>query len=759
MSVAELQKFTAISKYAKYLDDKKRREVWPETVARYTDMMVQKLPHREERIREVCRSIESFDVLPSMRGLQFGGKPIFQHAGRIYNCTSSYCDRLKFFPEAFYLLLCGSGTGFSVQQRHTQYLPKFSKKRLAGVKLPKKKFIIPDSIEGWADSSAVLLSSYHEEPIVGFEDYHDCEVAFDYTQIREEGSLLSFGVGRAPGPMPLRNSRQRNRNLLNRAIEEKLKKLNSVYAYDFAMHDADAVISGGVRRSATIVLFDLFDDLMMQAKIGNWRAKNPQRGRSNNSVVLHREETDWDKFAKIFDSTRQWGEPGFYWTSDCDIIPNPCVEIGFFCYLLFEQNDTELARILKSYQGPKVAYGNKVALSGWQCCNLTSINGKQVKDEADFYNKCEQASDLGTWQATFNHFPYLGEVTDRIVQKEALLGVSICGIMHKPELLLRPEVLQKGASLVLKKNEEESKLCGINATARATCVKPDGNLGSTLGSFSGAHPGKFKRGFRIVQVNKNEGPYQHFKSVNPAACEDSKWSANKTDDVIRFCVEYEGLMESDLTATQFLDYVKLIQQNWVVPGRVLDRCVNKAACHNVSNTVRVKESEWDSVAKHIFDNRQFYAGISFIGDYGDRDYPQAPFTSVCSREELTKFYGEEIISNNLTESLLSSYGHFSDLWDASEVSLGQHPELALTDGQKEWVCNIKLLADNYFAGDVRKATYLLKDIHNSRWYDKILNDYKPVDYSFMVEETNTVNFQREVACAGGQCEMELADDN
>jgi hypothetical protein len=322
--VRELQKYTAVSKYARFVEELQRRETWEETVGRYRGMLQEKYPDRTFPIAADCEAVEKFEVMPSMRGLQFGGPPIFKHNGRLYNCAGSCLDRLRFFGEAFYLLLCGSGVGFSVQGRHLQHLPGFSKKRLAGVKLPKKKFKPADTIEGWADTANVMMSAYHAEPVVGFEDYHECEPSFDYTGIRAEGSKLSFGIGRAPGPLPLRNANERVRRLLHRAVAEGLERLDSLTAYDAMMHYSDAVISGGVRRSATIVLFDLWDQLMLLAKTGNWRATNPQRGRSNNSAILLRGQVKFEDFQKLFEATRQFGEPGFYWVDHPDGIPNPC---------------------------------------------------------------------------------------------------------------------------------------------------------------------------------------------------------------------------------------------------------------------------------------------------------------------------------------------------------------------------------------------------------------------------------------------------
>jgi ribonucleoside-triphosphate reductase len=759
--VRELQKYTAVSKYARFVEELQRRETWGETVVRYRGMLQQKYPDRADQVAADCEAVERFEVMPSMRGLQFGGPPIFQHNGRLYNCAGSCLDRLRFFAEAFYLLLCGSGAGFSVQERHLRHLPRFSKKRLAGVKLPRKKFKPADTIEGWADTASVLMSAYHEEPVVGFEDYHECEPSFDFTGIRREGSKLSFGIGRAPGPMPLRNANERVRRLLHRAVAEGLEKLNSVVAYDIGMHYSDAVISGGVRRSATIVLFDLWDELMLRAKTGNWRATNPQRARSNNSAICVRGSVQWEDFKKLFESTRQFGEPGFYWVDDPDGIPNPCVEIGFWPFLEVERGAPDAEALTAGYQGPVLhGHGNEevVRLSGWQMCNLTTINAKTLpadrpaKDE-EFLRRCEIASRLGTWQAGFATFPYLGPVSDRIVQKEALLGVSIAGVMHHPDALLDPQVLRAGASRVLLANASEARAIGINPAARATCVKPDGNSASALGSFSGCHGGKFRRGMRLAQANKNEAPYQHFKSVNPRACEASKWSANGTDDVVRFPVEYEGLMESDLTAVEFLGHVRTLQTHWVEAGKVTERCSRPWLSHNVSNTVRVRDDEWGAVAHDIYQHQFQHSGVSFISVYGDRDYAQAPFTGVHDPDEQEGMYGKESLlwAPKLVDFALAV---FPDLWDACDLVLDGWDLTARTPTEDQGFVREAVLgfAQAYFAGDRRKATYCLKDYWNWRKYQELKETYREVDYSLMVEKDGAANFQGEVACAGGACE-------
>jgi ribonucleoside-triphosphate reductase len=756
--VRELQKYTAVSKYARFVEELQRRETWGETVVRYRGMMREKYPDRADIIAEDCEAIERFEVMPSMRGLQFGGPPSSNTTGACSTARVSCVDRLRFFGEAFYLLLCGSGTGFSVQERHLQHLPGFSNKRLAGVKLPKRKFKVPDTIEGWADCANVMMSAHHAEPVVGFEDYHECEPSFDYTGVRPEGSTLSFGIGRAPGPMPLRNANERVRRLLHKAVAEGLERLSSVVAYDAMMHYSDAVISGGVRRSATIVLFDLWDRLMLLAKTGNWRATNPQRGRSNNSAILVRGQVKWDDFRTLFEATKQFGEPGFYWVDHPDGIPNPCCEIGFWTFLSVVAGSDEARELLKGYQGPVRKEGGSIILSGWQACNLTTVNAKTLpadrpaKDE-EFVRRCEVAARLGTWQAGFAHFPYLGPVSEAIVRKEALLGVSIAGVMHHPDALLDPEVLRAGASAVLLANACEARAIGINPAARATCVKPDGNSASALACFSGCHGGKFRKGMRLAQANKNEGPYQHFRSVNPQACEPSKWSANGTDDVIRFPVEYDGLMEADLTATEFLGHVRTLQANWVEAGKVRERCTRPWLSHNVSNTVRVRDDEWPAVAADIYQHQFEHSGVSFISVYGDRDYAQAPFTGVYDEAEQGRMYGPAAVERG-RQLVVMLLVDFSDLWDACDLVLGGWDLAARTPTftQKFLKECVVCFAADFFAGDLRRATYCLKDHWNWRKYQELKATYREVDYSRMVEKDGAANFQAEISCAGGACE-------
>ena len=511
-ALQELQNYTFVSKYARWLEDKNRRETWKEAVDRVREMM-----HTQYADKNIGSDIDwAYDimykkkVLGSQRALQFGGEPILKRHAKIYNCTSSYCDRLRFFQECFWLLLCGSGTGFSVQKHHISKLPSLEHETEEG---QATKYVIDDSIEGWADSLGVLLSSYFSKPIEEFKQYKNTHVVFDYSNIRPKGSSLASGVGKAPGYEPLANGLEKIRTLLDRCITNGQKKLRPIDAYDIIMHSSDAVLSGGVRRSASLALFSHDDVDMAKAKTGNWYSENPQRARSNNSALLLKETTTYEEFELLMQSVKEFGEPGFIWSDSTEMTFNPCVEVGMW---------------------PVDEQSGK---SGWQGCNLSTINCSSIEDENDFYERCKAAAIIGTLQAGFTKLDYLGDISCRIFEREALLGVSLTGTMEKHDLVLSEKVLRNGAKIAVDTNKEISKKININQAARVTCLKPEGTSSSMLGTSSGIHPHHAKRYIRHVQANILEAPYQHFKKLNPQACEKSSWSANNTDEVIKFPIE------------------------------------------------------------------------------------------------------------------------------------------------------------------------------------------------------------------------------
>jgi ribonucleoside-diphosphate reductase alpha chain len=605
-----IQDYMLASRYARYIPELGRRETYPEAVGRVRDMHLRTFPAAEEDIRWAFDQVLDKRCLPSMRSMQFGGPAIEKNHARMYNCTFGICDRVEFFAEGLFLLLCGTGVGFSVEFEHVEKLPPLAASVDEGTVV---HFDVPDTIEGWADAMQELIKSYVEGYLV----------EFNYSIIRARGTVLKTSGGRAPGHVPLRRALERARNILDGALGRKLKPIE---CYDVMMHAADAVIAGGVRRSATICLFSPDDGEMMNAKRGNWFEENPQRGRSNNSVKLIRNETSKAQFLRIFTKQKEWGEPGFYFANDLSHGCNPCCEIGLNPHL--EVKDSE---------------GNVTIESGWQFCNLTEINGSKLLSEEDFRTAVRAATIIGTLQAGYTTFPYLGETTEKLCQREALLGVSITGMMDSPSITLDPVLQQKMARYAIEVNREISLKIQTEPAARLTCVKPAGSTSLLLGTASGIHPRHARRYFRRAQANKTDPVYRFFNDTNPHMCEESVWSANKTDDVITFCVEApeEAILRSEMSAMDLLKHVHSTQQNWVVPGTARPES-NPGLHHNVSNTLTVRDDEWDDVADYIWENRADFTGISMLAASGDKFYQQAPHEEVVTAQDETLW--NELIS-------------------------------------------------------------------------------------------------------------------
>lgn len=840
-----LQDFTFVSKYSHFLNDITRRETWDEAQARVHDMHRYYFqdwgldggiwpfacPQREvdedwlHSVRTIIAECEvaakNREVVGSQRGLQFAGPPVLNHHARLYNCVSSYADRPRFFAELVYLLLCGAGTGFSVQSRHVNDMPTI--KDAATHAINNVTFTIPDNIEGWADAFGLLMASYfmieYRTSCGAYYDFRDRDdsraagehyahkVTFDYRLIRREGAALHGGfldrvIGSAPGPMPLRRSLEKIRSLLDgimdykkgdqaygakyraksiasrwednhrvknsrlrnpsHLVEYSIYELRPIHIYDIVMHSSDAVLSGGVRRSATICLFDADDKEMMQAKTGDWLSTNPQRARSNNSVVLVRGKVTYDQFHRIMDKVKQFGEPGFVWVDDPDMLVNPCVEIGQYGY---------------------IQYGGK-RYSGWQFCNLSTINGAKVRTSEDFYRSCKIAAWAGVLQAAYTHFPYLKDpdmpinATEEITRRESLLGVSITGMSDNPRLFFNAKVLQKGARTVREAANELADMLGIPRPARTTCVKPSGNSSAALGSASGIHAHHAKVYFRTVQANRNEAPLQHIQALNPYMVEQSVWNPNGVDMVVRFPCEIKRDVQTrrDVSATKQLELVKLVQENWVNPGKDESLCAQPWLTHNVSNTIHVNDDEWDSVSRMIYDNRGYYCGISILGAAGELDYPQAPFVEVWDEARIVESYGEgTLFASGLIVDGLHAFKN--DLWPACDAVMGKYtpvkPSLAkeattdltaaqiqaLQDDvkryclQMDWVRRAKKFAHNYFNGNIQEMTYCLKRVHYLKLWRDISREWKDVDFTMMQnDDASQINLASELACAGGACE-------
>lgn len=1108
MSIKALQDYTYYSKYARYNKEAGRRETWGEACERVKGMHLRKYPEAKEEIEWAFELVKQRRVLGSQRALQFGGVPCERKNSRIYNCTVSFCDRVRFFQECFWLLLCGCGTGFSVQKHHVAKLPEFHSFLVDNFSEedPRRKHIysIPDTIEGWADALGILLATYMPHP--DFPEWEGRWVEFDYSLIRPEGSDLASGVGKAPGPAPLRRSLDIIRDLLDRCLNAGQSRLRPIDAYDLVMHASDAVLSGGVRRSATIAIFSPDDEEMATAKTGNWFVDNPQRARSNNSACLLRNNTTKEAFLKLMESIKDFGEPGFYWSDSTEQLPNPCVigdstvatddglrlveelvgrefqalvdgkpyfsegfwktgnkevveltfssgrvlqvtknhklmttsgwkeadqidlnedvvihnhreinqqidnstkdaaqgyllgswlgdgnisknsaevkwwgedknecrcdgfelleqadfmsynhksessstavyrtlqsvklyrfaedrdclvgndkrltkkclsgswsylanllagyfdadgtvafnpnkgsslricssqidnlqnlQIGFnalgiyskiyqdrreagyrklpdgkggkkefYCEASHElviscdniirfleiipiRNQSKLdkvRRIAASYRrmpnrthfvdslANKKQIGNKDVFdcnvdevhafdndsvyvhncveigmwpvdettgeSGWQFCNLCEINGKKIKCKEDFALAARGAAIIGTLQAGYTSFDYLGEITERIVRREALLGVSVTGMMDNPDVLFDPEIQKEMAKKVLATNEWFAKKIGINPCARATCVKPAGTTSCLLGTASGIHPHHAKRYFRRTQANHMEPVLSYFKQFNPHAVEKSVWGANETDEVITFCIEVPpgAKTKNDLSAVQLLEHVKNTQMNWVMAGKRKSACTQEWLTHNVSNTINVRPDEWEAVGDYIYNNRKYFAGVSLLPASGDLDYPQAPMCNVLTPREIMQEYGNgSILASGLVVDGLHAFGR---LWDACAAALGltELPEPMEPNGdstleehrqwqkdheewqlKSDWIRRVRQFAERYCDNDVRKCTYLMKHVNNWKLWLDLTREYQDVDYTQLLESEDNTKIQETIACAGGACQI------
>ena len=731
MSLSALQDYTRIAKYAKYLPENKRRETWKEQVTRVFNMHREKFKDNEEIlsfIEEAELAVQKKEVLGSQRILQFGGRPIFKHNARVYNCAFGHINRTRSFQELMYLLLCGCGVGFSVQKHHVASIPLAARPEEEISKI----FVVPDTIEGWADAIGVLVTSYLGGN-ADFDDYIGFRVVFDYSKIRPAGSPLSSG-SKAPGPAGLERSIEKIREVFEKRLGVSSRtRLEPVDVYDIIMHAADAVISGGVRRSATIALFSPDDKEMATAKTGNWFVENPQRGRSNNSALLIRDKTSKETFNRLMGWVREFGEPGFVWADSTEMGFNPCVEICLYPV------DIETGK------------------SGWQFCNLTEINGKKAKTPESFHSACRAAAIIGTLQSAYTDFPYLGETTEKITRRESLLGVSITGMMDNPEVLFNPQVQRARAKIVKDINKEIDSKIGINQAARTTCVKPAGSTSCILGTASGIHPHHAKRYFRRVQANVQENPVQHFKKFNPRAVEKSVWDPNGVTEVITFLCEVPvgAKTKNQIDASRLLESVKLTQQNWVRYGTNKDLCAQPWLSHNVSNTIHVRENEWAEIADYIYKNRKYFAGISLIPNSGDKDYPQAPFCAVPYPADILREYGAgSFFASGIIESALFAFS--GDLWAASDCLLGiGEPLDKVTPIKRSWATSAIKFADSHFNGNVRIMTYCLKDIYNLKLWEKLSQEYKDIDWTSMCEEEDNIDFAQDSACAGGTCEIPI----
>jgi ribonucleoside-triphosphate reductase (thioredoxin) len=598
-----LSDITVFLKYAKYTPKLNRREVWTELVDRNKAMHLKKYPQLAEEIESTYKFVYDKKILPSMRSMQFAGKPIEISPNRIYNCAYAPVDDWRTFGEIMFLLLGGTGIGFSVQKHHVAKLPEIRKPNASKF----RRYLISDSIEGWADAVKALMKSHFQG---------GSTLRFDYSDIRPKGAALITSGGKAPGPQPLKECLVKVQGILDR--KEDGDTLEPIEVHDIVCHIADAVLAGGIRRAALISLFSADDEEMISCKSGNWWELNPQRGRANNSAALLRRKVTKEYFLDLWNRVKASGagEPGIYFTNDKDWGTNPCCEI---------------------------------ALRPYQFCNLCEVNVSNVESQEELNERVKAAAFLGTLQAGYSDFHYLREVWRRTTEKDALIGVSMTGIGSGAVLKLNTT---EAAEIANQENIRVAELIGINKAARVTTVKPAGTTSLTLGTSSGIHAWHNDFYLRRIRVGKNESLYGYLAQNHPTLVEDEFFRPHDTAVITIPQKAPIGAILRTESAFDLLERVKKISMEWVKPGHG-----NGSNSHNVSATISIKDEEWDAVAEWMWKERKHYNGLSVL-PFSDHTYTQAPFTD-CTEEDY------EELMKTLTEVDLSKVTEVEDMTDLS----------------------------------------------------------------------------------------------
>ncbi len=597
-----------VAKYARHRPELGRREVYEETVARVESMHAARFPQLASEIREAFDLVRAKKILPSMRSMQFGGAAMLANNCKGYNCSFTLIDRLEAFHEAMFLLLAGCGVGYSVQIDHIDRLPPL------GYTDPKRvrHHVVADTIEGWAEALWALIRSYTTG---------EC-IEFAYHLVRPAGSPLKTSGGRAPGHLRLKQSLEAIRGVLDGAQGRRLRPIE---AHRILCHAADTALAGGIRRSAMITLFSLDDSEMMNCKTGKWLGHEPWFANANNSVALKRGDIRKKQFKRIFQMTREFGEPGFVFVNDNDYGTNPCSEIGLNPVLVI---DEEIKAKLNK-RDIQVHVGERY--TGFAFCNLCEINAAKLIDLEDFLKVGKAAALLGTLQASYTKMPFLGWVSEMLAEREALLGVGMTGMLDNPIIACDPSAQRMVAAEIRTWNARFAAAIGINAAARTTCVKPSGTTSLELGCVaSGHHAHHARRYIRRIIADEHEFIFQEFKKINPHMVvrrPDGKF-------VIEFPVETPAgaTVKADLSAIQFLEMVKSTQRNWVLAGTG-NSTYSPGLTHNVSNTVQVRDDEWDAVAEYLWENSEFFAGVSLLPATGDKLYAFAPNEEITTEAD------------------------------------------------------------------------------------------------------------------------------
>jgi ribonucleoside-diphosphate reductase alpha chain len=570
-----LSELTVYMKYSKYVPELKRRETWIELVNRNKEMHQEKFPQLKDEIENAYKLVYDKKVLPSMRSLQFAGRPIELNNSRIFNCSFLPIDDMRAFSEIMFLLLSGCGVGYSVQTHHVDKLPEIT------IPVKTKRYLVGDSIEGWADAVRMLCKAYFTGGALPI---------FDFRDIRPKGAQLITVGGKAPGPEPLKEVLFQLQKIFDR--KKNGEKLTSLEAHDMACHIADAVLSGGIRRAALISLFDLDDENMLTCKFGEWWEQNPQRGRANNSAMILRHKITEEEFFKLWKKIElsNSGEPGIYLSNDKEWGTNPCCEI---------------------------------ALRPFQFCNLCEVNVSNVESQEDLNERVRVGAFIGTLQAAYTDFHYLRDIWRKTTEKDALLGVGMTGIGSGAVLNYD---LKKASDLAKEENARVAEVIGINKAARVTTVKPSGTSSLVLGTSSGIHAWHNDYYVRTIRVGKNEAIYTHLAINHPELVEDDffKPTIQAVISVPQSAPEGSIIRTEDVM--DMLERVKKFNIEWVKKGHR-----KGANTNNVSATVSIKEDEWEKVGRWMWENKETFNGLSVLPYFGG-SYTQAPFQD-CTKEQ------------------------------------------------------------------------------------------------------------------------------
>ena len=577
-----LSDITVYMKYAKYVPKLNRRETWDELVTRNMKMHIKKYPKLKKDIEQVYKYVYDKKVLPSMRSLQFGGKPIEISPNRVYNCAYLPIDDWRAFGETMFLLLGGTGVGYSVQKHHVDQLPEIRKPNPNRT----RRFLIADSIEGWADAVKALMKTYFTG---------GSKLRFDYSDIRPKGSRLVTSGGKAPGPQPLKECLVKIEGILSEMNDDA--KLSTIQVHDIVCYIADAVLAGGIRRAALISLFSADDNDMISCKAGKQYDLNPQRSRANNSAVLMRHKITKEFFMDLWKRIEisRAGEPGVYFSNDKDWGTNPCCEI---------------------------------ALRPYQFCNLCEVNVSNINSQEDYNNRVKAAAFIGTLQASYTDFHYLRPIWQRTTEKDALIGVSMTGIGSGTVLGYD---MKEAAKLVKEENTRVAELLGINKSARCTTVKPAGTTSITLGTSSGIHAWHNDYYIRRIRVGKNEAIYKYLAKRHPELIEDEVYRPHDTAVISIPQKAPDGAIMRTESPFQLLERVKKVAREWIRPGHR-----GGSNTHNVSATISLRDHEWVAAGEWMWENKTHYNGLAVL-PFSGGIYEQAPFEDI-SEEEYNRLF-------------------------------------------------------------------------------------------------------------------------